>query len=138
MSSIAGHVDVAHRYAAAFNDRDLDAFDAILTADCVNHHLPPDLPPGPAGARLFLPALWASLDARLVIEDIAASDELVACRLTLTGTQVGEFQGVAATGRSFTISMMTFDRFVDDRIAERWESVPLMDLLQQIGADRAA
>jgi ketosteroid isomerase-like protein len=46
------NTELMHRYIAAFNDGDLDAFDALIAPDYVNHSpATPDPEPGPAGLK---------------------------------------------------------------------------------------
>ncbi|MGI5525286.1 ester cyclase [Micromonospora sp. CA-259024] len=128
------NTDIVYRFVAAFNDRDPGAYDALVRSDVVDHHLPPGLPAGAEGVKLFVTGLWQTFDARIIVDDIVASEDLVACRWTFTGTHIGDFNGIAGTGRTFSVPIMTFDRFVGGRIAERWEAFNMLDLLQQIEA----
>jgi steroid delta-isomerase-like uncharacterized protein len=138
MSEQTDNVAVMRQYIAAFNSRDLDAYDVLLAPDVTGHYLPPGLPSGAEGVKLFLSAVWAAFDAELTIDDITASDDLVACRWTFAGSHTGDFNGIPATGRSFSLPMMTFDRFVDGLITERWEESDTLDLLKQLGAEPTA
>ena len=54
------------------------------------------------------------------VADILTSDDTVAVRLTDTGTPVGEWLGIAPTGKSFRIGEYAWYRFRDGKIAEMW------------------
>ena len=45
----------------------------------------------------------ALADVRFTIDDLIAEDDRVAARLTTSARQVGEFMGLAPSGRAFTI-----------------------------------
>jgi predicted ester cyclase len=57
----------------------------------------------------------------------------VTTRKTFRGTHRGEFLGIAPTGRSVSFDVIDVVRIADGRIAEHWNVVDLMGLLQQIG-----
>jgi predicted ester cyclase len=57
----------------------------------------------------------------------------VTTRKTFRGTHRGEFLGIAPTGRSISFDAIDVVRIADGRIAEHWNVVDLMGLLQQIG-----
>lgn len=73
-------------------------------------------------------------DLRFEIHELVASDDLVAIRLTLTGTHRGTWNGIAASGRSVRVAEMMFFRFDGDLIVEMWETFDELGLLRQIGA----
>ena len=45
-----------------------------------------------------------------------------------------EFQGVAPTGKQFTITAIAIDRVSEGKIVERWINFDVLSLMQQIGA----
>lgn len=132
MTRESTNIDVLRRFVAAFNDRDPEAYDALVATDVVDHHLPPGLPAGREGVRTFVSGLWKTFDASITVDEMVASGDLIACRWTFAGTHIGEFAGIAGSGRTFSIPIMTFDRFVDGRIAERWEAFDSAELLRQL------
>jgi predicted ester cyclase len=117
-----------------FNARDFERIAEIIDADVVDHHLPPGLPSGRAGAMQWFHVLADALDLRLTVEDTVEAGDRVAVRASITGTHVGEFSGVPATGRSFTTTMISIERFADGRIVERWENVDNLAVVQQLTA----
>ena len=73
--------------------------------------------------------------------DFAATEEfslcegdLVASRLTYTGTHDGEFMGVPATGESVEVTGTAINRLEDGRIVENWPEMDFPGLLEQMGA----
>ena len=113
--------EVALAYVAAVNEGRVDRLDDLVHPDVVDHHLPPELPPGVEGLRRWATVLHEALRLRVDVRDVAVDGDLVAVRARITGTHVGEFAGMPATGRSFDAQYMSFERVRDGRIAERWE-----------------
>lgn len=126
------------RFVDAIGTRDLqtivDAVDTCMTPDAVFH-----TPAGPAPARPAQRRVWEGLlqafpDIHVSIDDTIAEGDRVASRQTVTGTHLGDFQGVPATGRKVVYQEIFVARFVDGLIAELWGVVDMLSLLQQVGA----
>ncbi len=67
---------------------------------------------------------------------VVANESLVAVNLTARGTHRAIFQGVPATGRSWTATCGAFYRVEDGRISDAWVIWDLMTILEQLGAVR--
>ena len=73
-------------------------------------------------------------DFRAQVDAVVAEGDLLAARITYTGTHLGTMSGVAPTGRVLTWDAMTFRRFDDDgRVVERWIIGDDLALLHQLG-----
>jgi steroid delta-isomerase-like uncharacterized protein len=117
-----------------FNQHDMGAIDRYLSADYVDHVTPPGIPPTRDGFRQFVGSFFAALpDFRYTIEDVIATEDRVAVRLTAQGTQQGEFQGIPATGKRATWSEMHIGRMQNGKIVEHWGQIDNMGMLQQLG-----
>ncbi|MBI1178157.1 hypothetical protein GC207_12045, partial [bacterium] len=68
------------------------------------------------------------------VDDIVAEGDRVVIRFTSTGTQLGEFQGIAPTGRKVSIQEVAIFRVVDSKIVEQWGMPDIQGLMQQLGA----
>jgi steroid delta-isomerase-like uncharacterized protein len=75
-----------------------------------------------------LPDLAVTIDAQF------ADGDYVTTLFTARGTHDGNLFGNPATGRSVELSGITVSRCADGRIAEEWELVDALGVLQQIGA----
>jgi len=73
-------------------------------------------------------------DLKHTVDEVIADGDNVAVRWTVRGTHRGEFQGIAATGNSITLSGLTVHHVTDRRLRETWLVYDNMELLQQIGA----
>jgi steroid delta-isomerase-like uncharacterized protein len=65
-------------------------------------------------------------------EVVVAEDKVVTCG-TFTATHLGEFQGLPATGKQISLSVMHIDRVEDGKIVEHWGQGDALGLMQQLG-----
>ncbi|MGH2359456.1 MAG: ester cyclase [bacterium] len=114
----------------------IQVLDELTTEDVKAHFLPPGLPPGREGLKLFVSAYLAAFpDGRNTIEAQLVEGDYSMMRLTFTGTHKGALLNIAATGKSVTIGGMEMWRFTPDgKMAEGWAVFDLLTLMQQIGA----
>lgn len=54
-------------------------------------------------------------------------------RVTFRGTHLGEFMGVAPTGRQFAYTGIAVDRIADGKVVEGWHAADNLGLLRQLG-----
>ena len=73
-------------------------------------------------------------DLRLTIEDIIAEGETVMARWSCHGTHKGDLNGMAPTGKQFTISGVTIARLLNGKLAEAYVNWDALGLMQQLGA----
>ena len=59
--------------------------------------------------------------------------DMVAWHARMSGTHEGAFMGVEPTGKAITIEGMGMQRMVNGKIAEEWDIIDVMGLMQQIG-----
>ena len=72
-------------------------------------------------------------DLEVTLEEMVAEGDRVACRLTMRGTHLGEFNGFPPTGRRFEVAEFIHERWEDGRARELWALPDLTGLLQQLG-----
>lgn len=85
---------------------------------------------GMAEARGFRTAFP---DLVMTVDHAVAEGDMVAVRWTARGTNTGDGNGIAATGRRVQISGMALFRFEDGAIAEEWTSGDNLGLMRQLG-----
>jgi steroid delta-isomerase-like uncharacterized protein len=71
-------------------------------------------------------------DLQVTIDQVVVSDEYVTVRETFTGTQQGDFLGVAATGKPVTFRATDVHHIVDGKIAETWHLEDLFGAYLQL------
>ena len=85
--SIEKNKTVLRRAVASFSPDTLETYLQLYHADAQLHYLPPDLPQGVEGARLFYRKFLSAFpDARLVLEDFVAEADSVAARYSVEAT----------------------------------------------------
>ena len=120
---------------AALNRGDVEGYLAIYAPGAVVHGLPEHVTPDASGHRDVLVDIRRALpDFRADVAAVVAEADLLAARITYTGTHEGTMRGVAPTGRVLTWSAMTFRRFDEEgRVVERWIIGDDLALLHQLG-----
>jgi steroid delta-isomerase-like uncharacterized protein len=117
----------------AINAGNLDVIDEIVTPDIIHHAgtFPDGV--GPEAVKTVLGALAAFPDVRHTVEQVIATDEFVVTIWQAEGTQEGEFQGYAPTGKRVTWTGINVFRFECGLIAEEWSEVDGLGRLRQLG-----
>ena len=116
-------------------DGELERVGEFVHPDCVDHSLPPGLPPGAEGVAAVLGMIREAFpDHDATVLQMVAEGDLVATYKTFTGTHLGEFFGLPATRKRATIRVMDFVRYEDGKIAEHWNIVDVAGLMAQLGA----
>ena len=127
------NVAVLHAAAAQWNAGSLEGYLALYHPEAVLHGYT-GVGPGLSGIRHFYQAFWTAFPgSRLVLEDVIASGEKVACRLLLQGEHRGPYQGIAATGAQINVPGITILEFQAGRCIRRWSRMDAVGLLQQLG-----
>ncbi len=122
-------------YDRVFNHGDLSAIDRLVAADAVEHTPIPGMPPGAEGVKQITTMYRKAFpDLHIEAEEIVVEGDLVAARVTLTGTHQGEFMGIAPTGRSVRMVGMDMMRVKDGKFVEHWGVEDALGMMQQLGA----
>jgi predicted ester cyclase len=114
--------------------------DEVFAADCVNHSTRPPGPRGPEHVRAMITAWLKALpDYRCHIEDVIGEGDLVALRLTFTGTHTAAPFTIAgrtatAKNRSFHEAEMIMFRIRGGKIVDIWATWDRLSFLEQLGA----
>ena len=130
------HTASIRRLYDLINAGDIDGFGRQLADDFVEHEEIPGIPPTKDGVVQYFKMMLAAFpDMRMDVEDVIASGDKAVARVTVTGTNKGEFMGMPATGKSATVKLIDITRFGDDGLArEHWGVVDQLALMQQLGA----
>jgi steroid delta-isomerase-like uncharacterized protein len=124
-----------HKWIRAFNERDWRTESAVRAPGfrAVLSGMPEPL--GSEAWSGFLTAFTAAFpDCRIAIDACAAEGDTVVTRWTLTGTHLGEFQGIPPTGRKVVFTGIEYNRVSGGRITEHWSMYDNVALLRRLGA----
>ena len=117
-----------------YNDNDLDVLDELLAQDFVNHSAVSEHRHGIEGFKHVNKWVRAGFSyAHYEIEDMIAEADRVACRITLTGTHDGVFQGSPPTGRRLRMDHVHWHRLAEGKVVERWAVRDDLGAAQQLG-----
>ena len=107
-----------------------------LFAQNYQHHdsSSPDLGRGPDSEKKRV-ALYRNAfpDIRFTVEDLVAEGESVTARWSCHGTHKGELNGIAPTGRQFTITGISVARFTNGKMIEGYVNWDALGMMQQLG-----
>jgi len=71
-------------------------------------------------------------DLHFEVEQMIAEGDIVVHRVMVTGTHVGEFMGVPATGKPVRYAVVVVSRFSNGKVVEDWSIVDSYSILRQI------
>ena len=118
-----------------FNHQQLERAHEFVAVDYLDHAALPGQAPGLAGAKHKWAMFLAGLpDLRVTIEELVADADKVAVRRSYMGTHQGELLGIPPTGKHVRISGISIFRLAGGKIAEQWEQLDRLALMQQLGA----
>jgi ketosteroid isomerase-like protein len=127
------HKELIRLFYQGLSSGDLGVIDETLSEDFVEHEEFPGLPPTKAGVRLLFQGLIAAFDGpTIVAEDVIAEGDKVLARARLTGTHVGEFLGIPASGNKVDIALWDLLLVKDGKFVEHWGLLDGATLMQQI------
>jgi len=128
--------NLIHRFTAATNAADWDAFDELLTADFSRHcQATPNVQ---VSSRVEFKKLQQSFlvsmpDQQITIEMLIAEGDKVAAYATYSGTLTGPMGEFPPTGKSVESKFISIFRIEEGRIAELWVEWDNLAMLTQLG-----
>ncbi len=125
---------IARRIPDELSRHNLKVFDEVASPSGVDHTIPEGLPNTLETVKqLMSEMLVAFPDLKYRVEDEVAEGDLVAQRLTGTGTMKGPFMGMQPTGKQARWTEMHVVRIKDGKIVEHWGNRDSMGMLMQLG-----
>jgi steroid delta-isomerase-like uncharacterized protein len=119
----------------AINTGNFDTFDDLVVEDFQEHLNAVGAASGREGYRQMMRGVRAAFpDLTITHHNVIGQDDMLAFRMTASGTHKGEFAGLPPTGNRISFGGMEIMRFEDGRAAERWGELDQLGLLQQLGA----
>lgn len=136
--------EVAANKAAFTRFQDaMNTCDAEVISNTIDELVEPDATirtplPGDAKGAEKLKQVWTVLlagfpDLQLNVEDLIGEDDKVVARIVCTGTQLGEYMGVAPSGKSIAYDEIFIFRFANGRVIETWGVVDVLSQMKQLG-----
>jgi predicted ester cyclase len=114
---------LSNRVAQAISEGNLDALDELMSPDHAR-----EFKEATAELRRAFPDYSGTN-----INQVAEGDK-VANRFVFLGTHLGEFMGVAPTGKRVTFTGNSIDRVLEGKIVESWVEADMLGVLRQLDA----
>lgn len=137
-AEIANNKATFRRFQDAMNTCDAQVISATLdelVAQDATIRTP--VPTDATGAEK-LKHVWAVLlrglpDLQLDVKDLIGEGDKIVARIVCSGTHLGEYMGVAPTGKSIVYDEIFIFRFTDGRVVETWGVVDVLAQMKQLG-----
>ncbi len=119
-----------------YNSHRADAFDELLTDDCVLWRNGIEARGRDECKRVIANLYRAIPDVQYSVDDVIAAGNKMAIRWTGRGTQSGEYLGIPPSGQKVSYDGITIYELADDRIARIWVSANILGLVRGLGVAR--
>lgn len=112
-----------------------EVVDEVVAADSREHgSLPPGVPPGREGLKAIARAMRAAFpDLKNTIDLQVAEGDVVATKITYTGTMKGDLWGMPASGKQATWTESHFVRIKDGKSTDHWGDIDQLGMMRQLG-----
>jgi steroid delta-isomerase-like uncharacterized protein len=138
--SIEANKEVIRRYFAAWADTDVEralaSLDEIIHPNFVDHAAYEGQAAGIEGVREFW-RKWRTAfpDFTVQVHDTIAEGDRVVTRWSMEGTHLGEYDGIAPTGKRIGHSAISIDRIENGLITDEWIEFDLFGLMRQLNGN---
>jgi predicted ester cyclase len=119
------------KYVAAVNAHDTSSFGEIHTENYIQHS--GRSPNGLAAQIENFRVIFARMpDVQARVEDRIIQGDKIVARMTFAATHTQPLQGIAPTGRRFTLRTIDIWRVENGKLAEHWDVVDYAGLQKQL------
>ncbi len=118
--------------AAIFVQKDFAQLPQFMQQEYIQHN--PLVPQGSRGFQQFF-AEWfkAVPDWSYTLEKLVAEGDTVWAYGVYSGTQQGDWLGIPATGKHYSIHAVDIFRIENGKLAEHWDVLDSYELFKQLG-----
>lgn len=117
-----------------FNQKEMSAFESYFSPNLIDHALPPGLPAGFEGRKIFVSAFLSAFpDIHVHIEDAVTEGNKLVIRWSAHGTHKADLMGIPPTDKEVSMTGIAIDRFENGQSVEHWEIIDQLSLMQQLG-----
>jgi steroid delta-isomerase-like uncharacterized protein len=109
------------------------ALDELMMANVTYHGTSMEMNGIEEYRQVYSGYLCAFHDSKAVVEDLVAEGDKVASRVMVSAVHKGELASIPVTGKTITIRLFTMFRLAEGKIAEEWEILDEMGIMQQLG-----
>ncbi len=115
-----------------FGEKDFTALADLMREDYIQHN--PLVGQGRKGFQDFF-EFWfkASPDFNFELKQIVSEGDKVWVYGTYSGTHIGDWLGIPATGKAYAFDAVDIFRVYDGKLAEHWDVLDVYSLFKQLG-----
>src|SRR5688572_14115430 len=132
--SIEANKALVYKWLDAWRDNNLPLLDELFTQDYAVNGTVIGLE-GVKQAVQFLHAVFSDISAEL--NEIVAEDDKVVVRWTVHGRQVGDFMGIAPTGKFVELQGINIYRVREGKISANHERTNVAEVVQGLKAEQS-
>ena len=122
-------------YNEVINQDKLEVFDELVSPDMVEHEELPGFESNREGVKQYFQMMHNAFpDLHFQVDDIFAAGDKVVARITIMGTQQGEFMEIQPTGKKIAVKGIDIVRFENGKLVEHWGVTDAMTMMKQLGA----
>lgn len=135
-ADIDANKNLVRSFVAAWNERDFERFDQLMTDDAVLTVGGLAVSCSPEGTRAIARE-WTTAfpDWRFDLLNVVAEGALVAAHMPYRGTFTKPIYGREPTGRQAIVDEMVIFRIFEGKVAQAWEVYDEAGMWRQLGAD---
>jgi steroid delta-isomerase-like uncharacterized protein len=133
MSIETNKATVRRYYEEVHNQGKQDVLKEIAVENYVEHNPFPGHGQGLSGFYQRVEMLQNAFTMNFTIEDMIAEGDKVVVRWVNHNVHQGSFMGIPATGKSAIVSGIDIHVLQNGKLAEHWDVVDTLSLLQQLG-----
>jgi predicted ester cyclase len=116
-----------------FSKGDYTVFDRYASPDFVEHQYG-FIPPNAEGVKKAIKGLHQSFsDFSLTIEDLVVNGDKVWGRMTIKGTQTGQFGPIPPSNKAIEATVIDIMRFENGKLVEHWGVPDRLAIIEQLG-----
>ena len=116
-----------------FNEGDLAGYMSAYTPTVVTHGYPEGVTDFDSLRAFYRQLLDACDGLHVEVLRTVEQGDILAAQFVLRGRHTGDLFGAPGTGRELEVHGATFMRFEDGAVAERWQHVDDLGMMQQLG-----
>lgn len=118
---------------AIFTNKELTQVEHYIAKDYIQHN--PLVQQGSEGFKQFFSEWFKAVpDFTYTLKNIIAKDDYVWVYGTYSGTQKGDWLGIAATDKGYAFDAVDIFRIENDKLKEHWDVLDVYGLFTQLGA----
>ncbi len=116
------------------NQKNMATLDELMDANFVEHNPAPGQEPGTEGMKKLMNMFFTAFpDMQSHVDLMVAEGDIVAGRMTTTGTHQGDLMGIPATGKKITMTETHIVRIANGKAVEHWGNADELGMMQQLG-----